>query len=57
MPARGSKLCQGKFKLGHGKHFFKEGAVKHWKRLLRVVDAPSLPVFKRHLDNALDSMI
>ena len=32
--------------------------VKHWNRLPRdVVDAPSLSVFKRHLDNALNSML
>lgn len=56
MPARGSMLCQGKFKLGLGKYFFKEGAVKHWNMLLRVADAPSLSVFKRHLDKALGNM-
>lgn len=29
----GSKLLQGKFRLGIRKHFFTEGVVKHWKRL------------------------
>jgi len=32
--------------------------VKHWKRLPReVVDVPSLSAFKRHLDNALNTML
>lgn len=57
MPARGSKLCQGKLKLGLGEHFFPEGAVKHWNGLLRVVDAPSLSVFQGNLDNALVIML
>ncbi|KAK4822685.1 hypothetical protein QYF61_019554, partial [Mycteria americana] len=40
------------------KHFFTESVVKHWNRLPReVVDAPSLSVFKRHLDNALNNML
>jgi len=31
---------------------------KDWNRLLReVVDAPSLSVFKRHLDNVLGNML
>lgn len=47
MPAGGSKLCQGKFRLGIGKHFFTEGVVKHWNRLLRVLDALSLSVFEQ----------
>jgi len=58
MRGNGSKLCLGRFKLDMRKHFFTERMVKHWNRLAReVVDAPSLSVFKGHLDNALDSML
>ena len=50
----GSKLHQGRYKLGIRKHFFTKRAVEHWNRLPReVVDTPSLSVFKRHLDNAV----
>jgi len=37
--------------------FFTRRVVKHWNRLPReLVDVPSLPVFKRHLDNALNNV-
>jgi len=40
------------------KLFFSEREVKCWNRFPReVVDAPSLSVFKRHLDNALNNML
>jgi len=39
----GSKLLQGRFRLGMGKHFFTERVVKHCSRLAReLVDAQSL---------------
>ena len=54
----GSKLRQGRFRLDIRKHFFTERLVKHWNRLPReVADAPSLSVFKRHLDNALNNTL
>ncbi|KFW64946.1 hypothetical protein AS28_05635, partial [Pygoscelis adeliae] len=54
----GSKLHQGRFRLDIRKHCFTQRVVKHWNRLRReVVDAPSLPVFKRHLNNALNNML
>ncbi|KFV52467.1 hypothetical protein N341_11387, partial [Tyto alba] len=50
----GSKLHQGMFRLDIKEHFFTERVVKCWNRLPReVVDAPSLSVFKRHLDICL----
>ncbi|KAK4824876.1 hypothetical protein QYF61_021083 [Mycteria americana] len=53
-----SKLHQGRFRLDIRKHFFTERVAKHWNRLPKeVVDAPSLSVFKRHLDNALNNML
>ncbi|KFW74006.1 hypothetical protein N336_02388, partial [Phalacrocorax carbo] len=50
----GSEVHQGRFRLDIGMCSFTKRVVKHWNRLPReVVDAPSLSVFKRHLDNAL----
>ena len=51
----GSKLHQGRFRMDIRKHFFTEAVVKHWNMLPReVVDAPSLSLFQRHLENALN---
>ena len=40
------------------KRFFTQRVVEHWNRLLReAVMAPSLMVFKKHLDSALRHMV
>ncbi|KAK4823658.1 hypothetical protein QYF61_005010 [Mycteria americana] len=58
MCGNGSKLCLRRFRLDIRRHLFTERVVKHWNRLPReVVDAPSLSVLKRHLDNALNNML
>ena len=54
----GSKWHQGKFRLDIRKHICTERVVNHRNRLVReVVDAPSLSVFKRDLDNAPNNML
>lgn len=52
----GRKLRQGKFRLDIRKRFFTESVVSPWKGLPRVM-APSLPEFKKHLDDTLSQMV
>jgi len=50
----GTKLHHGRFRLDIRKKLFTLRVVKHWNRLPRdAIDALSLSVFKKHLDNAL----
>jgi len=52
------KLKQRKFRLNMRKNFFPVRVTEHWNRLPRkVVDSPSLEIFKTHLDNVLSSLL
>lgn len=51
-------MCQERFRFGIRKHFFAEWVDRHWNRLpSEVTNAPSLSMFKGHLDNALNNIL
>jgi len=53
----GLNLHQGKFRLDIRKKFFTEGMVRHWNRLPKEVESPSLEAFKKRVDVALWEMV
>ena len=56
MRGNGLKLCQGKLDIRN--NFFTERVVRHWNKLpKKVMESPSLEVFKKHVDVALRDVV
>ncbi|KFV11021.1 hypothetical protein N340_01494, partial [Tauraco erythrolophus] len=54
----GFKLKEGRFRLDLRKKFFTQRVVRHWNTLPRkIVDSPSLEVFKARMDEALGNLV
>jgi len=54
----GLKLHHGRFRWDIWNNFSAERVVRHWNRLPReVVESPTLEVFKKHVDIALQEMV
>jgi len=58
MRGNGLKFHRGRFRLNIRTNFFTDGVGRHWNRLpSEVVESPSLEVFKKHVDVALQDMV
>jgi len=58
MRGNGLTLCQGKFRLDIRKNLFTERVVRHWNKLpSEAVESPSMEVFKKRVDVALEAMV
>jgi len=55
--SNGFRLKEGRYRLDIKKKFFTMRTVRHWNRLSRRRDAPSLAVFKVRLDKALSNLV
>jgi len=56
MRGNGLKLCQGKLDIRN--NFFTERVVRHWNKLpKKVMESPSLEVFKKRVDVALRDVV